>query len=81
MELKCFPLLRPKTKVLIQRKNCKPGKTPGKPYHYFPQERLVQRLAKQLNMSSEAVREQIFKERLYLLRQKFGESEITEADV
>lgn len=81
MELKCFPLLCNRTKQTIQRKNCKPGRRTFQPFHYFPQERLVQRLAAQLNMSPQAVREQLFQERLYLLKQKFGETEITEADV
>lgn len=81
MDLKCYPLLCTRTKARIRRRRHKLGKRAGKTYHYFPQERLVQRLAKHLKMQPTEVREQIFKERLYLLRDLYGETEITEADV
>ncbi|MBE9208834.1 hypothetical protein IQ244_20265 [Nostoc sp. LEGE 06077] len=50
-------------------------------YHYRPQYRLILRLMNELGWTEQAVREQIYKERLYLLRQEWGEAAIGEGQV
>lgn len=81
MELKCFPLMGTLTKAQMQRRNCKPGRNSFKRYNYVPQQRLIERLSQELKMPQDEVRKQIFRERLYLLREIYGQNEITEADV
>ncbi len=81
MELKCFPLMGTPCKRLMQRRNYRIGKKAGQRYRYRPQQRHINRLARELNMNPDDVRKQIASERLYLLRQIYGETEITPADV
>ncbi|MBD2303770.1 hypothetical protein [Nostoc sp. FACHB-190] len=51
------------------------------PYHYVPQYRLIKRLMQELGYTDVQVRQQIFDERLWLLREDWGENAITKADV
>ena len=81
MEFKCFPLLSNESKKLMQRRKHKVGKRTGKTYHYQPQQRLIERLAFELKMSPGEVRRQIANERLDLLRQIYGQNQITEKDI
>lgn len=64
MELICYPLLSRESKLAISRKK----KSWGHNYHYNPQNRLVMRLAKQLNKTPEQIREQLQKEREFILK-------------
>lgn len=72
MELKVFPLLGTGCKRLMMRRNHPLGKRSGRTYHYRPQTRLINRLAQELGISPQAVRQRIAEERLYLLRQYYG---------
>ncbi|ARV60605.1 hypothetical protein BZZ01_20045 [Nostocales cyanobacterium HT-58-2] len=72
MELKAFPLLDTRCKRLMLRRKHRVGKRGRQTYHYRPQQRLINRLAAQLQMPPQAVRQQIAQERLYLLRQMYG---------
>jgi hypothetical protein len=80
MQLKVFPLLDTRCKRLMQRRKCRGRRRRGQTYHYNPQTRLINRLASQLRMPPDQVRQQIAKERLYLLQQIYG-LEITKKDV
>lgn len=80
MELKCFPLLGNESKKLMKKRRCKFGKKWGLTYHYQPQTRLINRLATELKMSPQDVRRQIAEERLYLLREIYGNT-ITSKDI
>ncbi|WP_414587409.1 hypothetical protein [Scytonema sp. PCC 10023] len=80
MKLKVFPLLGTPCKRLIMRRKHPLGKRSGQTYHYRPQTRLINRLAQELEMSPQSVRQQIAQERLYLLRQYYG-TEIGPQDV
>lgn len=81
MELKCFPLLCNRTQARIQRRRYPVGKKSGRRYHYRPTKRLIARLAVELKMSSNEVQRQIAMERLYLLRQIYGQNEIGLQDI
>lgn len=66
MELVVYPLLSKDSQRAIKRIK----KSWGRAYYYTPQSRLVQRLAKELGKSSEEIKEQIAKERAFLLQYK-----------
>jgi len=67
MELKIYPLLSLKSqKALIRTKRTYRNRW-GHPYDYEPNGQLLTRLSAQLQMSKEQVREQLLKERKYLL--------------
>jgi len=63
MNLVCYPLmnLRSKRAILRTRKRW------GHPVRYNPRRVLVERLASELNLSSEAILDQLQKEREFLL--------------
>lgn len=71
-----YPSLSTRSRRAITRKT---GKF-GIPYHYVPRHDLVERLADQHGMTYEAVREQLARERLELLRKIYGAS-ISEKDI
>lgn len=81
MELICYPRLSTRSKRAIIRRKARRGRNRGKTYHYRPRQTLVKRLEAELNMSQSAVLQQIALERLFLLRQIYGESEISAKDV
>lgn len=66
MELKIYPLLGTPSK----RAFVKEAKRYGRPYRYNPRYQLVQRLAKELNMSQNEVLDQIRKERAWVLEHR-----------
>ena len=76
MELICYFLLGTKTRRLMTKKNSRGGKK----YHYQPREQLIKRLASELKLTELTTREQILKERLFLLQEIYG-NEITKTDV
>lgn len=80
MELQIFYLVCTRTKRLLQRRYKPGGKGGKRKYHYVPQIRLVRRLASELKISESQVRRKIAEERLYLLRQLYGD-EISISDV
>jgi hypothetical protein len=51
------------------------------PYHYVPQYRLIKRLMEELGYTEGQVRQQLFNERLYLLREDWGVNAISTGDV
>ena len=63
MELICYPLMNLRSKRAILRTH----KRWGHPVRYNPRRILVERLASELNLSSEAVLSQLQKEREFLL--------------
>jgi hypothetical protein len=81
MELICYPLLSTRSKRAIIRRKQRRGHNSGKTYHYRPRQTLVKRLEAELNMSQSTVLRQIALERLFLLRQMYGEDEISPKDV
>lgn len=70
-----------RSKRLMVKKSVKGRSKDYNPYHYHPRQALVIRLALELKMTPNAVREQIAEERLYLLKQIYGEDKITRANV
>lgn len=64
MELKIYPRLNKKSKNAIKRKLCSWGRN----YQYNPRPHLVRRLSQELGLTEEQVREQIQKERKFLLQ-------------
>lgn len=72
MKLICYPLMGTKSKRLMIKRTRKNGRKLGKTYHYVPRNDLIARLVYELNMDEEAVRKQIFDERLYLLRETWN---------
>lgn len=81
MQLLCYPLLGTKTRRLMRRRWRSKRWGLRQPYRYRPQYRLILRLMSETGMSEQAVRQQIYKERLFLLRQDWGEDQISAADV
>jgi len=81
MNLICYPLMGTKSKRLMVKRFNKKRSQDGKIYHYEPKRDLISRLAEELNMSKLAVKEQIYKERLFLLRETWNDPTITRADV
>lgn len=81
MQLICYPRLSTCSKRAIIRRKARRGRNRGKTYHYRPRRMLIDRLQAELNMSQSAVLRQIAQERLFLLRQIYGENEISPADV
>lgn len=80
MEFVIYPRLGTFSKRLMKRRNYRLGSKRGQTYHYEPRRELIDRLAQELTMNPRDVRRQIFKERLHLLREIYGNT-ITEADV
>jgi hypothetical protein len=70
-----------KSKRLMVKRVRRNGRKLGKIYHYVPRTDLIYRLAEELKMNEKAVREQIYKERLWLLRDAWNDPGITSADV
>lgn len=64
MDLIIYPRLGKKSQKAMRRKR----KAFGNPYFYEPRRNLVYRLSKELNMTMDAVRERIAKERAFLLK-------------
>lgn len=64
MRLICYPLMSTCSQRAMKRKKWKWGLN----YTYIPKQPLVKRLARQLNMTEEEVRNQIAKERAYILQ-------------
>lgn len=81
MKLICYPLMKTKSRRLMVKRKRKNGRKLGFTYHYNPRSDLISRLASELKMSEKAVREQIFKERLHLLKEAWNDDTITAADV
>lgn len=81
MELICYSLLSTCSKRAVTRKSPRRGRNRGKTYHYHPRQMLIQRLASELKMSESDVLRQIAIERLFLLRQIYGEDNISLADI
>lgn len=66
MDLEIYSLLSKESQRAIKRVK----KRFGRPYYYIPQARLVRRLAQQLQKSEEEIREQIAREREFLIEYK-----------
>ena len=81
MELLCFPLMSKASRTLMEKRYRFGGGKYNREYRYRPQYRLIQRLSRALNISESQVREQIYKERLYLLREKYGYDQITPGSI
>lgn len=81
MELIIYPLLCTTSKRTMRKRWRKRNFGIEQPYHYVPQYRLIQRLMQELGYTEVQVRQQIFDERLWLLREDWGENVITKADV
>lgn len=81
MELICYPLLSTTSKRTMRRRWRKKQYGAKRPYHYVPQYRLIKRLMQELGYTEAQIRQQIYEERLYLLREDWGETVITPADV
>lgn len=81
MELICYPLLSTPSKRAMRRRWRKKRHGIKQPYHYVPQYRLILRLMEELRFTEGQVRQQIYDERLYLLKEDWGQSAITVADV
>jgi hypothetical protein len=64
VELIIYPVLGQGSKRAIKRVK----KRFGRFYFYTPQDRLVKRLSQELGMSEDKVREQIERERVYLIQ-------------
>lgn len=64
MELKFYPSLNRRSKRALLRKR----KRFGHPYHYNPRKRLLERLSHQSGLSIEEVKEQLRKERAFILK-------------
>ncbi len=64
MELLCYPKMCRESKLCMTRERWRYGKK----YYYRPRSHLLNRLAKELNMTKEQVRDQIAKEKAYLLK-------------
>lgn len=70
MELICYPLLNNCSRRAIRRKRGKWGHL----YKYRPRGVLLERLSQQLGWSKESVRQQLYRERAYLLEEKRANS-------
>lgn len=81
MDLLCFPLLSKASRTLMEKRYRFGGGKYNNLYRYRPQYRLIQRLSRALNMPENKVREQIAKERLYLLREKYGYDKISPGSI
>ncbi len=66
MNLTLYSRLSTRSKKALTRKN---GRW-GNPYFYRPRGRLLERLAKETNLTIDQVRSQLEKERQYLITQK-----------
>ena len=64
MKLVIYPLLHRKSQLAMKRVKTYGGKR----YSYSPRAQLLRRLSKELGMSLEAVREQIERERAFLIQ-------------
>lgn len=64
MNLICYPLLQKNSKLAIRRKKWRWGRN----YFYNPRIDLLERLAYQLGWTEEQVREQLMREREFLLK-------------
>lgn len=64
MRLICYWLMNVRSQKAMRRKKWKWGRN----YTYIPRQTLVKRLARQLNMTEEEVKNQIAKERTYILQ-------------
>jgi hypothetical protein len=76
MDLICYFLLGTKSRRLMKKRSSRWGQK----YHYQPREQLVKRLAFELKTTESYIREQLAKERLFILQTVYGD-EITNADV
>lgn len=81
MDIICYSLMGTPCKRLMMKRYVRGRNGRNRTYHYRPQYRLILRLMNELGWSEAKVREQIYKERLYLLRQEWGESAIGEGQV
>ena len=81
MDMICYSLMGTKSKRRMTKRYNKGRWGKGRTYRYRPQRRLIQRLAYELGWTESQVREQIAKERLYLLREMYGTNEISEGDI
>lgn len=81
MELICFDRMSGHSKNCMMRRWNKKARTIKQAYHYRPRATLVYNLAFELGMSEEAVIKQIRNERLWLLRDIYGQDVITRADI
>jgi hypothetical protein len=66
MQLKCYPLMCEESQRCMRREKWRWGRT----YTYTPKPNLIRRLSAELNMSADEVREQIAKEREFILKNK-----------
>jgi hypothetical protein len=80
MDLKCYPLMSTSTKRRMCRRFRFTRNKRKRKYHYNPGGLLISYLSDELGMSKSSVREQIAKERLYLLKDLYGDT-ITKADI
>lgn len=76
MDLICYDRMSTRSKRCMKRRWDKKQKTVKKAYHYQPRAELVGNLAYELGLTEAQVRAQIRRERLYLLRQDWGEDAI-----
>ena len=81
MELICYPLLSTTSQRTMRRRWRRKRYGVKQSYHYVPQYRLIKRLMNELGYTEAQVRQQIYNERLYLLREDWGSSAISPADV
>lgn len=81
MDFKIFPLLSTRSKRSITRRYNVERSGKRTPHHYTPKKILIDRLSEQLRMNPNEVRKQIAEERLFLLREIYGENEISLKDV
>ncbi|MBW4644762.1 MAG: hypothetical protein KME23_17665 [Goleter apudmare HA4340-LM2] len=81
MELICYPLLSTPSKRAMRRRWRSKRFGLKRPYRYVPQYRLIKRLMAETGFSEVQVRRQIYNERLFLLKEDWGHSEITASDV
>jgi hypothetical protein len=81
MDLICYPRMGTPCKRRMLRRYSKGRYGRNKTYRYRPRNILIRRLAQELGWTEAAVREQIYKERLYLLREMYGASEISGGQV
>lgn len=64
MELICYPLMSTCSRRALKRKNAKFGHR----YHYNPRGNLLERLSRELGMTTDAIHAQLMRERAYLIK-------------
>lgn len=81
MDIICYMLMDTRTKRRMMKRFVRGRNGRNRTYHYRPQYRLILRLMQELGLSEAQVRKQIYQERLYLLREEWGASEIGEGEI